>query len=56
MPDAERIDYLLGALRTIIATAKEKGLTEIYAVAQAGLDLYERGPEQCAAERGDLAE
>lgn len=49
------IEYLLGALRTVAAEAKKRQITDLYAVAQAGLDLYEKGPKQAAAERGDGA-
>lgn len=34
------VQYLLGALRTVSSVAKERGITDLYGVAQAGLDLY----------------
>lgn len=34
------VQYLLGALRTVASVAKERGITDLYGVAEAGLDLY----------------
>lgn len=34
------VQYLLGALRTVASVAKERGISDLYGVAQAGLDLY----------------
>lgn len=48
-----KIEYLTGALRTVVAIAKRDKLTEVYGIAQAGLDLAEHGPEGCAEMRGE---
>lgn len=50
---SESVDYLAGALRAVAAIAKERKLSDIYGVAQAGLDLAEHGEQGCAEMRGD---
>lgn len=45
--------YLLGALRTVAAMAKERGQSDIYGIAQGGIDLAELGEAKCAEMRGD---
>lgn len=55
-PIKNDVEYLLGALRAVASVAKERGISDLYAVAQAGLDLYvdrptERPPEETEIER-----
>ena len=50
----EAVEYLAGALRAIAAITKERGPSDIYGVAQAGLDLAEHGEKVCAEMRGDV--
>lgn len=53
-PTKDAVEYMAGALRTVVAMAKEKkDHGEIKAVAQAGLDLAELGEKGCAEMRGD---
>ena len=39
------VNYLLGALRAIASVAKERGISDLYATAQAGIDLYDDNAE-----------
>lgn len=48
------VNYLLGALRAVSSTAKERGLNDIYAVAQAGLDLYVDEPTETSPEEDEI--
>lgn len=54
MDTTNAAEYMAGALRTIVAMTKGRTeLSEIYGIAQAGLDLAEHGEAGCAEMRGD---
>lgn len=46
------VDYLVGALRSIVGLAEHMKQPEIQALAQAGLDLAEHGEKACREMRG----
>lgn len=53
MSSLDDADCGLGALRVVVASAHNSTPKQLAAVAQAGIDLVERGEEGCAKMRGD---
>lgn len=51
--EGEALEYALGALRTIAASAHDTTAKQLAAIAKAGIDLAEKGADKCAEMRGD---
>jgi hypothetical protein len=51
--DGDGLEYALGTLRTIAASAHDTSAKQMAAIAQAGIDLATQGPIESGSERGD---